>query len=191
LKGLIFLKKLDKREIVNLFFSAFLVIGYVICAYFFCTLVNAGGNATVTSLVNVLAFAIFGLLVFYATRIGDGKQIKRFSLATLIVLDFPALLIILATTIPGLPFHTELAATSQVSLMAAAALGYGLPYTFLSGYEQETAESTANDESSTEEENVPSTLGLDDEETDKTESEETSAPADDDASANETEKEDK
>lgn len=185
------MKKLDKREIVNLFFSAFLVIGYVICAYFFCTLVNAGGNATVTSLVNVLAFAIFGLLVFYATRIGDGKQIKRFSLATLIVLDLPALLIILATTIPGLPFHTELAATSQVSLMAAAALGYGLPYTFLSGYEQETAESTANDESSTEEENVPSTLGLDDEETDKTESEETSAPADDDASANETEKEDK
>lgn len=157
------MKKMDKREIANLFFSAFLVIGYIVCAYFFCTLVASGGNAMVTSIVNVLAFVIFGLLLFYATRVGDGKQVKRFSPATLIVLVIPALYIIFATLAQGLPFHNELVSMSQISLLAAVALGYGLPYTFLSGYEMPAEEKAVAEEKA----KAVSTLGLDEaEETD-------------------------
>ena len=35
----------------------------------------------------------------------------------------------------GLSFHTELAANTSIVLPAAVALGYAVPYTFLSGYE--------------------------------------------------------
>ena len=85
----------------------------------------------------VVIFAVFGLLVFYATRVGEGKTVKRFSLVTLIVLDIPALLVILSYVIAGFPMHGAVAdaGNGAVALMAAIALGYGVPYTFISGFE--------------------------------------------------------
>ena len=85
-------------------------------------------------------------MVFYATRIGDGKQVKRFSLWTLIVLDLPALYVIVASFVPSLPlsnFITNLGGNtivpySPLVILACVALGYGIPYTFLSGYEENT-----------------------------------------------------
>ena len=94
---------------------------------------------------------VFGLLLFYATRVGEGKQVKRFSLAVLLLIDLPALYIILAALVPALPLHNMIApqnaamammgATSSSSgpsiilMLACVALGYGIPYTFFSGYE--------------------------------------------------------
>ena len=138
------MKKPTKRETLNLILSAFLILGYIVCSYFFLTMA-----ATVPALepyVQVLVFAVFGLVVFYATRIGDGKQVKRFSLATLVILDIPALYIILASFMPKFPLHNFIAnlggATplqySPLLILACIALGYGIPYTFLSGYEENT-----------------------------------------------------
>lgn len=126
-----------KKDISGLFFSAFLVIAFVICSYFFLGLIRdmTSLDNTVRQLLTCAVFVVFGLILFYATRIGDGKQVKRFSVATLLLLDLPALYIILASAAPGLPFPLDLSACNEIVLMASAALGYGLPYTFLSGYE--------------------------------------------------------
>ena len=129
----------NNKNTSNLIFSAFLVIAYVICAYFFVGLIN-GSTAlddTVKSLSVAAVFTVFGLILFYATRIGDGKQIKRFSLATLIIMDLPALYIILASAAQGLPFPLDISKCPEIVYFAAVTLGYGIPYTFLSGYEQE------------------------------------------------------
>ena len=136
---------MKNRNKVNQVFSAFLVIGYVICAYFFSTLANqvsgVGG-----SLIQVLLLVVFGLLLFYATRVGEGRQVKRFSLAVLLLIDVPALFIILAGIIKGFPFHSAIAAAQGVTApsiimtLACIALGYGIPYTFFSGYEIEEEE---------------------------------------------------
>ena len=126
-----------KKDISGLIFSAFLVIAYVICAYFFIGLItNSTGldNAAII-LLKALVFVIFGLVLFYATRVGDGKQVKRFSAAALILVDLPALYIILAAAATGIPFPLDLSACPEVVSLAAVALGYGIPYTFLSGYE--------------------------------------------------------
>lgn len=128
------MKQQNKNTKVNMFFSAFLMIAYVICAYFFSNFAM-GLGATAGSIINILVFVIFGLLVFYATRVGDGKALKRFSLITLIVLDLPALYIIIASLATGLPFGTEIAGNPAILPLAAVALGYGIPYTFLSGFE--------------------------------------------------------
>lgn len=134
------MNKPNKKDTLNLVFSAFLVLGYVICSYFFLTM-----SATVPKIepyINALVFIVFGLILFYATRVGEGKQVMRFSLATLLVLDLPALYIVLAQIIRDLPLHDAIANLSADKLpysplfiLAAVALGYGLPYTFFSGYE--------------------------------------------------------
>ncbi len=124
---------MKNRNKINLVFSSFLVIGYVICAYFFSTLANqvsgVGG-----SLIQIALLIVFGLLLFYATRVGEGRQVRRFSLAVL-------LLIIIAGLVNGFPFHSAIAsaqgvtAPSIIMTLACIALGYGIPYTFVSGYE--------------------------------------------------------
>lgn len=138
------MKKPTKRETLNLVLSAFLILGYIVCTYFFLTM--AATAPALEPYIQVLVFAVFGLVVFYATRIGDGKQVKRFSLWTLIILDIPALYIILAYFLPNMPLHNFIAnlggltplAYSPLLILACIALGYGIPYTFLSGYEENT-----------------------------------------------------
>ena len=90
-------KKNSKRENVNLFFSAFLMLAYIVCGYFFAQFADTVGGGNAKALVTAIIFVVFGLLVFYATRVGEGKAIKRFSLITLLLLDLPALYIILAS----------------------------------------------------------------------------------------------
>ncbi|MBR1730932.1 MAG: hypothetical protein IJ725_00650, partial [Ruminococcus sp.] len=63
------------------------------------------------------------------------KAIKRFSLITLILLDLPALYIIIASIFAPVPLHDMIAKAPIVAYMAAVALGYGIPYTFFSGFE--------------------------------------------------------
>lgn len=132
------MKKNDKRETINLFFSAFLVTAFIICAHFF-TQFTATLDPTVGSIVSILLYVVFGLLLFYATRVGDGKAVKRFSVATLVVLVIPSLYIIIAAIAPGLPLNDVFAAQdgglNVIVTLACVALGYGVPYTFLSGYE--------------------------------------------------------
>ena len=134
------MKKPDKRETVNLFFSAFLIIAFIVCAHFF-TQFTSTLDATVGSIVSIALYVVFGLLLFYATRVGDGKAIKRFSLVTLIVLVIPSLYIIIAAIAPGLPLHDIFAANNGglnvIVTLACVALCYGVPYTFLSGFEVE------------------------------------------------------
>lgn len=139
----------SKRNKINIIFSSFLVIGYIICTYFFTLL--AGQIAGVWgSLLQILILLLFGLLLFYATRVGEGKQVRRFSLAVLLLIDVPALYIIIASLVPNMPLHdmivpaqsmmsmlgtTTTSTPSIVLMMACIALGYGIPYTFFAGYE--------------------------------------------------------
>ncbi len=148
-------KKNSKRENVNLFFSAFLMLAYIVCGYFFAQFANTLGGDTAKAFVTAIIFVIFGLLVFYATRVGEGKAIKRFSLITLILLDIPALYIIIASIFAFMPLHAQLAEAPVVTYMAAIALGYGIPYTFLSGFETAYEE---NEEEETKEEEEPAVL---------------------------------
>ena len=130
--------KNSKRNIINLVFSSFLVIGYIVCTYFFSSLANQV-SGTVGRLIQIAILLVFGLLLFYATRVGEGKQVKRFSLPVLLLLDIPCLYIILAAMISALPLHEQLAPVDGgfpvILTLAVVALGYGIPYTFLSGYE--------------------------------------------------------
>lgn len=134
------MRKPDKKEHINLFFSAFLIIAFIVCANFFSNF-TATLDHTLGQLINIAVYAVFGLLLFYATRVGDGKAIKRFSPLTLIVLVLPTLLIIVISLANFMPFHDFLAAdklTSKLSIitsLAAVALGYGIPYSFFSGFE--------------------------------------------------------
>ena len=167
----------SKSSKINGVFSAFLVIGYIVCAYFFSSLANQlTGNKG--PLVQVLILVVFGLLLFYATRVGEGKQIKRFSLAVLLLIDLPALYIIIANFFPNFPFSAAInpalaqqtlaaeqgvvqAATTSgpsiILVLACVALGYGLPYTFFSGYEI-SLEETVEDEVA--QENAPVEGGI-------------------------------
>ncbi len=151
--------KNSKRNIVNLIFSSFLIIGYIVCTYFFSSLAKQvsgiGGN-----LIQIAILLVFGLLLFYATRVGEGKQVKRFSLPVLLLVDLPCLYIILAALFKPIPLHDQLApvdgAFPVILILAVVALGYGIPYTFLSGYElaeeddEEEAEEEAEDTVETE-----------------------------------------
>lgn len=143
------MKKPDKRETINLFFSAFLIIAFIVCAHFF-TQFTSTLDATVGSIVSIALYVVFGLLLFYATRVGDGKAIMRFSIVTLIVLVIPSLYIIIAAIAPGLPLHDVFAADNGglnvIVTLACVALGYGIPYTFLSGYEIENPDAVAENE---------------------------------------------
>lgn len=139
------MKKTDnKRNKINIIFSSFLVIGYIVCTYFFSTLASQVGG-TLGAVIQALILAVFGLLLFYATRVGEGRQVRRFSLAVLLLVVVPSLYIILAGLIDGLPLHNlvapattlmgDLAAPRIIFSLACVALGYGIPYTFFSGYE--------------------------------------------------------
>ena len=131
-----------KKNKLNLFFSAFLIIGFVICSYFFSSMASQM-SMTAGKWITFLILLLFGLLLFYATRVGEGKQVKRFSLFVLLLIDLPALYIILATMLSALPLHEALSSQMTVSMIAAVALGYGIPYTFLSGYELKVDEENA------------------------------------------------
>lgn len=150
-------KKNSKRENVNLFFSAFLMLAYIVCGYFFAQFADTVGGGNAKALVTAIIFVVFGLLVFYATRVGEGKAIKRFSLITLLLLDLPALYIILASIFTFIPLHAQIAEAPVVAYMAAIALGYGIPYTFLSGFEIAFDE-TEEEETEAEEEEAPAVL---------------------------------
>lgn len=133
------MKKPNKKDNVNLFFSAFLVLAFIVCAHFFTQFTNTLTSG-VGTIISIALYVVFGLLLFYATRVGDGKAVKRFSIVTLIVMVLPSLYIIIAAMASGLPLHDVFASdySGNVSLIvsfAGIALGYGIPYTFLSGYE--------------------------------------------------------
>ena len=141
----------NNRNKLNIIFSSFLVIGYIVCTYFFSSLASQV-SGVVGTLIYALITVVFGLLLFYATRVGEGKQVRRFSLAVLLMVDIPSCLIILAGLIKGFPLHDALApagsAPSLVMLLACVALGYGIPCTFFSGYEiaEEVEETEDNEE---------------------------------------------
>ena len=132
------MKKPNKKETVNLFFSAFLILAFIVCAHFF-TQFTANLDATLGAVINICVYAVFGLLVFYATRVGDGKPVKRFSAVTLIVMVLPSLYIIIASVAKFMPLNNIFAGNggtvSVITALAAVALGYGIPYTFFSGFE--------------------------------------------------------
>lgn len=133
---------------MNLFFSAFLIIAFIVCSHFFEQFTDAL-SGTVANLILLAVYAVFGLLVFYATRVGDGKAVKRFSILTLIVLVLPTLYIIVAALAPFMPLHgfvtTESGSLSIIAALAAVAFGYGIPYTFVSGFELEREEEAETD----------------------------------------------
>ncbi len=134
------MKKLGKKDHLNLFFSAFLVLAFIVCAYFFSGF-SSSMDALSGQLVMIAVYAVFGLLLFYATRVGDGKAVFRFSPLTLLFLVLPAAAIIVASLAPFMPFHDVFAANkvsgqlSVITTLAAVALGYGIPYSFVSGFE--------------------------------------------------------
>lgn len=146
------------RNKINLVFSSFLVIGYVICTYFFSQLADQVGGG-VGNLIRSLILVLFGLLLFYATRVGEGKQVRRFSIAVLLLLVVPCIYIIAASFASFLPFHDQLAPVTAVAdgaksaqfqplilMLACIGLGYGVPYTFLAGYEIDAPKDDAEPE---------------------------------------------
>lgn len=128
------MKTTNKKEKLNLLFSAFLIIAFVACGYFFSELAKTMAQPW-GSIVSILIYVVFGLIIFYATRIGDGKAVFRFSLSSLILVVLPTLYIILAYLIEGMPLHANFTGNAAVTTLAAFALGYALPYTFVSGFE--------------------------------------------------------
>ncbi len=141
------MKKPSKRDSLNLFFSAFLVLAFIVCAHFF-TQITSTFSPVAGSVINIALYTVFGLLLFYATRVGDGKAVKRFSLVTLIVMVLPSLYIVIASLAPGMPFYDVFSAgitgkTTLIVSLAAVALGYSIPYTFISGFEVEQEEQPA------------------------------------------------
>ncbi len=133
------MKKPNKKDTLNLFFSAFLVLAFIICAHFF-TQFTSTLSTTASAIISTLLYVVFGLLLFYATRVGDGKAVKRFSAITLIIMVLPSLYIIIASFATGMPLNSVFASdtpgtVSVIGALAGVALGYGIPYTFLSGFE--------------------------------------------------------
>ena len=128
------------KEAWNMFFSVFLIIGYVTCCYFILQLAFTITNQTLYDGVTIVLVAVFGLLLFYATRVGDGKQILRFSPSVLILMILPSLYVISAFFAVGLPLHNEIQDNNIILHIAAVALGYGIPYSFTSGFELVAAE---------------------------------------------------
>ena len=140
------MKKPNKRDTLNLVFSAFLIVGFIVCSYFFLTM--AASRPELAPYINTMVFVVFGLIIFYATRVGEGKPVKRFSLWTLVILVLPSLYAILANFMDKLPLHNQIVYLEETTalpysplfIMACIALGYGIPYTFLSGYELKDSE---------------------------------------------------
>ena len=135
--------KKSTRNTVNLIISSFLVIGYIVCSYFFSMMADQLSSLW-GSVVRTLILVVFGLLLFYATRVGEGRQVRRFSLAVLLLVVLPSLYVIVTGTVDVMPLHELVApptadglgsTQSIVMILAGIALGYGIPYTFFSGYE--------------------------------------------------------
>jgi len=141
--------KKSMRNRINLIFSSFLVIGFIVCSYFFSTMANQLGGWK-GALVQALILFVFGLLLFYATRVGEGKQVRRFSLEVLILVVLPCAYILAASFVDVLPLHEQIASVpgltigaeeggtttmSILTMLAAVGIGYAIPYTFFSGYE--------------------------------------------------------
>ena len=173
------MRKPTKQEHINLFFSAFLIIAFIACSNFFSSFTSTQDMFTM-QIISSAVYAVFGLLLFYATRVGDGKAIARFSPITLIVLVLPSLYIIIATLGASMPLHDVFVDKSAghlsiISSLAAVALGYGLPYTFFSGFElaDAEAEEEADDKDGYVEGGVEADI-LDEEESLEAEEEETS-----------------
>lgn len=131
------------------------MLAFIVCAQFFsqfaASLSVSGKLSTVGQLILILVYVVFGLLLFYATRVGDGKVVKRFSPLTLIILVLPSLLIIIASMIE-IPFISGFVSSatgttvSVIVALAGVALGYGIPYTFISGFELAPDEDEDDDE---------------------------------------------
>lgn len=160
---------------INLLFSSFLVIGFVICAHFFIKISQTFPNPF-NDLIPILVFAVFGLLLFYATRVGEGKQIVRLNLFTLLII-LPAIYMIVAVFVEALPMHDLLITTTTLPdgqntyttinpllWLASISMGYAIPYTFLSGFEmeqeasdeaQEAGEATDESEDTVSDDEVP------------------------------------
>ena len=138
-------KSTRKKNTGGLIFSAILVTAFLICSYFFMNMIDKVGQVWLRALLCIIVFVLFGLFLFYATRVGDGKQVIRFSPATLIIMDLPALYIILAALISQLPLSAEIVSCSPIIYLASIVLGYGIPYTFLSGYEIDNSDSVQQD----------------------------------------------
>ena len=134
------MRKPDKKEHINLLFSAFLILAFIICANFFSNF-TASMDSVTGQLINIAVYTVFGLLLFYATRVGDGKAVFRFSPFTFLFMVLPSLFIIAASLAEFMPLHANFAADmltgkiSVITTMAAVALGYGIPYSFISGFE--------------------------------------------------------
>lgn len=152
------MKKTTKREKINLLLSAFLIGAFVVCSIFIGNMLSGGENTIITTLIGLLVPILFGLLVFYATRVGEGKQITRFSLFSLILVVLPSLYFILAYLFEGLPLH-DIMVTSEIPLMISSfALGYGIPYTFVSGFELEMDKPEDDEEEIAEEDSLMSLM---------------------------------
>lgn len=132
--------KKRKKEAINMFFSAFLVMAYIVCSYFLLQLAYKITNITFVQIAIIALMTIFGLFLFYATRVGDGKQVKRFSPSVLILMVLPSIYVISAFFAVGLPLHDQIFNTEQVLYLASVTLGYSIPYTFTSGFELVTEE---------------------------------------------------
>lgn len=145
------MRKPDKKEHLNLFFSAFLIIAYIICANFFANFAATMDSMT-AQLISIGVNVLFGVLLFYATRVGDGKAVKRFSPLTLIILVLPTLFIIVGSLAEFMPLHDVFAADkltgklSVITMLSAVALGYGIPYSFFSGFEMAYDDAPVQDE---------------------------------------------
>lgn len=137
------MKKTSKNDKINLFFSAFLITAFVICVHFF-TQFTATIDGILGNILNTFVYVMFGLILFYATRVGDGKAVKRFSVLTLVFMVLPALYILVASFATGLPFSDQFVnadgTATLITVLAGVVLGYGIPYTFLSGFELSVAE---------------------------------------------------
>lgn len=131
-----------KTDRMNLLFSAFLVTAFMVCASFIIGMIHDSFSQDFVkqTLLTAVVFVLFGLMLFYATRVGEGKQVFRFSPSTLILMVLPAVYVILATVIGGMPFHDALCSRTEIASIAGVILGYGIPYTFLSGYEMDRSE---------------------------------------------------
>jgi hypothetical protein len=136
------MKKPNKKEHLNLLLSAFLILAFIVCANFFAGFTSSMPTMT-AQLINIAVYAVFGLLLFYATRVGDGKAVFRFSPLTLLILVLPSVFIIVASLAAFMPLHDVVAADaltgklSVITSLAAVAVGYGIPYSFVSGFELE------------------------------------------------------
>ena len=149
---------LQKEARLNQFLSAFLVIAYVVCMYFISSWISTIPDYTLRLLTAAALYIVFGLLLFYATRVGEGKQIRRFSLSVLILMVLPGIYILLASLAPGLPWSTEIQGSSTLQILSYVMLGYGIPYTFVSGYERSVPVTEAEKEH--EQEDEENTFGL-------------------------------